>query len=199
MFTISLVAKQAIISTNDPSKKEIKAIKQFVPWLLFAEPPTSVSYSRTNDQFDVCQQKVNNSNDVDGNGCYRIASLFVGAWISGDVPLRPVLLQQQPRTAPWATCCIAKQTAARSSALCMSSTVNDVDELNKQIQVKGDKICTRKADGISKDDLAPLIAELVALKAQLPKETEQPKKEAKKQPTKSKKENNSNNNRQKKN
>ena len=51
-----------------------------------------------------------------------------------------------------------------------SSTSVSIDELNEKIKVKGDEIRALKADGISKDDLAPHIQELLALKEQLPKE-----------------------------
>lgn len=64
------------------------------------------------------------------------------------------------------------------------STAIDLDELNDKIKAKGDEIRQLKADGIEKDALAPHIAELLALKAQLPEsdndDNSPPKKEKKK-------------------
>jgi len=56
------------------------------------------------------------------------------------------------------------------------STATDIQQLEQKIKVKGDKIRQLKADGISKDSLAPHIEELLSLKAQLP-ESAKPKKE----------------------
>ena len=72
----------------------------------------------------------------------------------------------------------------RNSKLFMSTEVN-VAEIEAQIKTKGDEIRKLKEDGIDKESLAPHIAELLALKAQLPS-TEEPKKE-KKKPQKQKK------------
>ena len=62
------------------------------------------------------------------------------------------------------------------------STTADLDEINEKIKIKGDEIRQLKLDGIEKADLAPHIAELLALKAQLPEEekTEAPKPQKKK-------------------
>jgi lysyl-tRNA synthetase class 2 len=55
------------------------------------------------------------------------------------------------------------------------STVGDnVEELNEKIKAKGDEIRQLKADGIDKEALAPHIAELLALKAQLPADESKP-------------------------
>ena len=77
------------------------------------------------------------------------------------------------------------QYQTRPTALWMSSSATDLEELQKQIQTKGDEIRNLKADGISKEDLAPHIAELLALKAQLPAE-EQPEPPKKQKPQKQK-------------
>jgi Skp family chaperone for outer membrane proteins len=50
----------------------------------------------------------------------------------------------------------------------MSSTATSLEELNQKIKSKGDEIRQLKADGIGKEDLAPHVEELLALKAQLP-------------------------------
>jgi hypothetical protein len=52
-----------------------------------------------------------------------------------------------------------------------SSTESDISQLQAQIQSKGDEIRQMKANGADKDALAPHIAELKALKAQLPSES----------------------------
>lgn len=73
-------------------------------------------------------------------------------------------------------------------AVRLRSTAVDLEELNDKIKGKGDEIRQLKDGGISKEDLAPHISELLALKSQLP-ESEQPKKEPpkkKKQPQKQK-------------
>lgn len=72
----------------------------------------------------------------------------------------------------------------RNTKLFMSTEVN-VAEIEAQIKAKGDEIRKLKEDGIDKESLAPHIAELLALKAQLPS-AEEPKKE-KKKPQKQKK------------
>jgi lysyl-tRNA synthetase class 2 len=59
----------------------------------------------------------------------------------------------------------------------MSTT--SVEEIERKVKEKGDQIRQLKADGISKEDLAPYIQELMALKAKLPTVQEPPKKEAK--------------------
>eukprot|EP00746_Dinoflagellata_sp_MGD_P069189 gnl/MRDRNA2_/MRDRNA2_28365_c0_seq1.p1 gnl/MRDRNA2_/MRDRNA2_28365_c0~~gnl/MRDRNA2_/MRDRNA2_28365_c0_seq1.p1 ORF type:complete len:714 (-),score=147.54 gnl/MRDRNA2_/MRDRNA2_28365_c0_seq1:33-2123(-) len=56
----------------------------------------------------------------------------------------------------------------------------DVAELEQKVKAKGDEIRQLKADGISKEDLAPHVAELKALKAQLPGGDEPPPKKEKK-------------------
>jgi hypothetical protein len=55
----------------------------------------------------------------------------------------------------------------RGSPLFMSTSV-DVEELSEKIKNKGDEIRQLKADGVDKAALAPYIAELQALKSQLP-------------------------------
>lgn len=71
-------------------------------------------------------------------------------------------------------------STARSLLYSTTSSV-ELEELNNKIQQKGEEIRKLKADGISKDDLAPHVEELLALKAQLPAdENEKPKKEKKK-------------------
>ena len=63
----------------------------------------------------------------------------------------------------------------------MSSTASsDLQEIEGKVKEKGEEIRQLKADGISKEDLAPHIAELLALKAQLPPSEEDKKKEEKK-------------------
>lgn len=67
----------------------------------------------------------------------------------------------------------------------MSSTASDADvdvaAVEAQIKEKGDEIRKLKEDGISKEDLAPHVAELLALKAKIaPPEESKPKKEKKK-------------------
>ena len=53
----------------------------------------------------------------------------------------------------------------------MSTSIEDVERL---VQEKGEQIRKLKADGTSKDDLAPYVQELLALKAQLPSEASTP-------------------------
>eukprot|EP00543_Licmophora_paradoxa_P002345 CAMPEP_0202450748 /NCGR_PEP_ID=MMETSP1360-20130828/9315_1 /ASSEMBLY_ACC=CAM_ASM_000848 /TAXON_ID=515479 /ORGANISM="Licmophora paradoxa, Strain CCMP2313" /LENGTH=580 /DNA_ID=CAMNT_0049069129 /DNA_START=192 /DNA_END=1934 /DNA_ORIENTATION=+ len=67
----------------------------------------------------------------------------------------------------------------------MSSITADLEELNRQIKEKGDQIRQLKEDGITKEDLQPHIAELLAFKAQLP-ESDQPNKPQKKKTEKPK-------------
>lgn len=71
---------------------------------------------------------------------------------------------------------------------CQSTAASSVDleEVERQIKAKGDEIRQLKADNIDKESLAPHIAELLALKAQLPQEEESaaPKPKKKKQPQK---------------
>eukprot|EP00566_Odontella_aurita_P005029 CAMPEP_0113533254 /NCGR_PEP_ID=MMETSP0015_2-20120614/4500_1 /TAXON_ID=2838 /ORGANISM="Odontella" /LENGTH=632 /DNA_ID=CAMNT_0000432281 /DNA_START=167 /DNA_END=2065 /DNA_ORIENTATION=+ /assembly_acc=CAM_ASM_000160 len=72
-----------------------------------------------------------------------------------------------------------------TSPLWMSSTASsadvDVAVVEAQIKEKGDEIRKLKEDGISKEDLGPHIAELLALKAKIaPSEEAKPKKEKKK-------------------
>lgn len=78
----------------------------------------------------------------------------------------------------------AGKTCARRgfSPLWMSSAADvDVAAVETQIKEKGDEIRTLKEDGISKEDLGPHIAELLALKATIaPQEEAKPKKEKKK-------------------
>lgn len=67
----------------------------------------------------------------------------------------------------------------------MSTTSSSLDELNQKIKAKGDEIRQLKADGIDKQDLAPHVEDLLALKAQLPQDettaaAPKPKKEPKK-------------------
>lgn len=70
------------------------------------------------------------------------------------------------------------------------------EETERQVQEKGEQIRQLKADGTSKEDLAPFIQELLALKAQLPavekaaapKKQEKPKKEQKQKQSPKKKE-----------
>jgi hypothetical protein len=56
--------------------------------------------------------------------------------------------------------------AASSSASDHDATA--LDELNERIKGKGEEIRQLKADGVDKQGLAPYVAELLALKAQLP-------------------------------
>jgi hypothetical protein len=56
----------------------------------------------------------------------------------------------------------------------MFSTAVDFEELNQKIKVKGEEIRQLKADGIDKAGLGPHIAELLALKAQLPPDENAP-------------------------
>ncbi|KAI2503528.1 tRNA synthetase [Fragilaria crotonensis] len=53
----------------------------------------------------------------------------------------------------------------------MSTSIEDVERL---VQEKGEQIRKLKADGTSKEDLAPYVQELLALKAQLPSEEKPP-------------------------
>ena len=53
----------------------------------------------------------------------------------------------------------------------MSTSIEDVERL---VQEKGEQIRKLKADGTSKEDLAPYVQELLALKAQLPPEEKAP-------------------------
>ncbi|KAL3908919.1 MAG: hypothetical protein SGILL_008297 [Bacillariaceae sp.] len=77
--------------------------------------------------------------------------------------------------------------AAPRTCLFMSTTSSSLDDLNQKITAKGDEIRQLKADGIDKQDLAPHVEELLALKAQLPQDetttaaAPKPKKEPKKQ------------------
>lgn len=71
------------------------------------------------------------------------------------------------------------QRLTQSSTLHMSTTSEIDGEIERQIKEKGDQIRQLKADGISKEDLAPHIVELKALKAKLPGGSEAPKKEKK--------------------
>lgn len=57
------------------------------------------------------------------------------------------------------------------SILRMSTSIDDVERL---VQEKGEQIRQLKADGTSKEDLAPYIQELLALKAKLPSEDKPP-------------------------
>lgn len=69
---------------------------------------------------------------------------------------------------------------ARRPMMLSTASPVDLDKLNQQIKEKGDEIRALKGDGVSKDDLAPHVQELLSLKAQLPeKEQPQPKKETK--------------------
>ncbi|GKZ00068.1 hypothetical protein MPSEU_000960200 [Mayamaea pseudoterrestris] len=52
----------------------------------------------------------------------------------------------------------------------MSTSSTDQDELQEKVRLKGDEIRQLKADGIDKTALAPHVAELVSLKAQLPQD-----------------------------
>jgi hypothetical protein len=78
---------------------------------------------------------------------------------------------------PWLVSC------QRISPMFMSTSV-DVEELNQKIKNKGDEIRQLKADGVDKVVLAPHIAELQALKSQLPpsEQANAPKAEKKTKP-----------------
>lgn len=76
---------------------------------------------------------------------------------------------------------------ARPRYLRLFSSAVDLEDLNVKIKAKGDEIRQLKADGVDKAGLAPHVAELQALKAQLPPdETAAPAKKASK-PEKQKK------------
>eukprot|EP00521_Asterionellopsis_glacialis_P017943 CAMPEP_0195308886 /NCGR_PEP_ID=MMETSP0707-20130614/38458_1 /TAXON_ID=33640 /ORGANISM="Asterionellopsis glacialis, Strain CCMP134" /LENGTH=623 /DNA_ID=CAMNT_0040373177 /DNA_START=96 /DNA_END=1967 /DNA_ORIENTATION=- len=73
----------------------------------------------------------------------------------------------------------------RNLVACHSTSV-DLEEIERQIKSKGDEIRKLKEDGIDKESLAPHIAELLALKAQLPAEPKAEKPKKKKKPQKQK-------------
>ena len=79
------------------------------------------------------------------------------------------------------------QTAAESTTTTL--TDEQKSELESKIKEKGDIIRTMKDEGKSKDELAPHVAELLALKAELdpssvkPKKKKQPQQQKNKQPT----------------
>jgi WHEP-TRS domain/OB-fold nucleic acid binding domain len=58
--------------------------------------------------------------------------------------------------------------------LLLFSTSTNVDDLEQKIKIKGEEIRQLKADGVDKQALAPYVAELLALKAQLPSTTPTP-------------------------
>eukprot|EP00522_Entomoneis_paludosa_P002395 CAMPEP_0172474310 /NCGR_PEP_ID=MMETSP1065-20121228/69295_1 /TAXON_ID=265537 /ORGANISM="Amphiprora paludosa, Strain CCMP125" /LENGTH=626 /DNA_ID=CAMNT_0013232489 /DNA_START=140 /DNA_END=2020 /DNA_ORIENTATION=+ len=98
-------------------------------------------------------------------------------------------VSHSPKTsvALWNTVRTSRPAALRSAPgpLFMSTTSSELEELQQKIAQKGDEIRGLKADGISKDDLGPHIAELLALKAQLPQEDQPaPAPEKKKKPAK---------------
>jgi len=67
--------------------------------------------------------------------------------------------------------------------LLMSITAADLQDIEQKVKEKGDQIRSLKADGISKEVLAPHIAELLALKAQLPPSAQPSPVQKKKKPT----------------
>jgi hypothetical protein len=84
---------------------------------------------------------------------------------------------------------ITQKVSHNHNKMRLFSTSIDFDELNQKIQAKGDEIRQLKADGLEKTAMAPYIAELLALKAQLPPdENAAPKaeKKQKKEPQKKK-------------
>eukprot|EP00814_Leptocylindrus_danicus_P019693 CAMPEP_0116005256 /NCGR_PEP_ID=MMETSP0321-20121206/1067_1 /TAXON_ID=163516 /ORGANISM="Leptocylindrus danicus var. danicus, Strain B650" /LENGTH=611 /DNA_ID=CAMNT_0003473669 /DNA_START=341 /DNA_END=2176 /DNA_ORIENTATION=- len=95
----------------------------------------------------------------------------------------PLLLNSPPPPS-----CPRSHSFVRSSVARFLSTV-DTEALEKAIQVKGDEIRALKATGADKATVAPLVEELLSLKAQLnpePAAKEKPKKANKKEPKPSK-------------
>lgn len=79
-----------------------------------------------------------------------------------------------------------RQTGSLCHPRVSCSASEDVAEIERKVKEKGDQIRQLKADGISKEDLAPHVAELKKLKGQLPggdtpaaKKPKKPKKEKK--------------------
>lgn len=89
-------------------------------------------------------------------------SVSCRAFVAPSALRRPVHLAASHRT--------GSQRAPRVAALFSTTSSSDIDELKLKIQTKGDEIRQLKADGIEKDKLAPHVAELIALKSQLPSE-----------------------------
>jgi len=87
----------------------------------------------------------------------------------------------------------------RRIALFSTASASEVDEVKAQIKIKGDEIRALKADGVAKDELAPHVEELLALKARLPPDNETTTAEAKATPAKTKAKKNNNNKQQQNN
>lgn len=62
-------------------------------------------------------------------------------------------------------------TTTVSNSVDEASSSSSLEELNEKIQAKGDEIRQLKASGMDKQSLAPHVEELLALKAQLPRDT----------------------------
>jgi hypothetical protein len=69
-----------------------------------------------------------------------------------------------------------------------SSSPAELEQLKENIKLKGEEIRQLKADGVDKADLAPVVQQLLALKAQLPPEEGEQPKEKQKEASKPKKE-----------
>ena len=105
-------------------------------------------------------------------------------WISGSLWMALFLARTGAFVSQHASRRVALPAVQRTTWF---STAVDLEEVERQIKVKGDEIRQLKENGIEKTELAPHIEELLALKAQLPQtEEETPKK--KKQPAKQPKE-----------
>ena len=66
------------------------------------------------------------------------------------------------------------------------STSDDLEDLRQKIKMKGDEIRQLKNDGIAKDELAPHVAELLALKSKLPDDVAEKPKQKQKEKSKKK-------------
>jgi len=91
-----------------------------------------------------------------------------------------------------------RMVGSETTAAGASLTDEEREELEAAVKAKGDEIRALKDGGAEKAEVAPLVEELLALKAKLDPDSVKPKKETKKQPQQQKKQKKQNNQQQNK-